>query len=203
MGHDGCMCCCWMTKRRKRDLTGDEAAMFVAAMADASPLKKRSGKDRPAKALARAPEKIPAAPKPRLAAVVNKPVPAKPRPLKPRPVAPLTHGRTAGLDRATAERLSRGRLPVEATLDLHGMTQAEAHPALARFVERSAAAQRRCVLVVTGRGLFKAEGGVLREAVPRWLNEAPLRAHVLSFDFAQSRHGGAGALYVLLKRRRP
>jgi DNA-nicking Smr family endonuclease len=188
-----------MTKRRKRDLTGDEAALFVAAMGDASPLKKRAVKNRLAKAPVRAPEKIPAAAvKPRLAGPATKPAPAKAR-----PVAPLAHGRAAGLDRATAERLSKGRLSVEATLDLHGMTQAEAHPALARFVERSAAAQRRCVLIVTGRGLFKAEGGVLRQAVPRWLNEAPLRAHVLSFDYAQSRHGGAGALYVLLKRRRP
>jgi DNA-nicking Smr family endonuclease len=190
-----------MTKRRKRDLTGDEAALFVAAMRDASPLKKRAVKGRPAKAPVLAPEKIPAAAaKPRLAGPAGKPAPARPRTIAP---PPLAHGRAAGLDRATAERLSKGRLPVEATLDLHGMTQAEAHRALARFVERSVAARRRCVLVVTGRGLFKAEGGVLREAAPRWLNEAPLRAHVLGFDYAQSRHGGAGALYVLLKRRRP
>jgi DNA-nicking Smr family endonuclease len=120
----------------------------------------------------------------------------------PKPVAPLSHGTRDGLDRRKAERLRRGKLPIEATLDLHGLRQAEAHRRLEHFLADSQAAGKRCLLVVTGKGLHKEEGGVLRSAVPRWLNEVPNRARVLSFDYAQQKHGGTGALYVLLRRRR-
>jgi DNA-nicking Smr family endonuclease len=61
---------------------------------------------------------------------------------------------------------------------------------------------RRCVLVITGKGIWRSEAGILREMVPRWLNEAPNRARVLAIAHAQPRHGGQGALYVLLKRKR-
>ncbi|HEY9537976.1 MAG TPA: Smr/MutS family protein, partial [Kiloniellaceae bacterium] len=118
------------------------------------------------------------------------------------PPAELSHGSRDGLDRRKAERLSRGKLPIEATLDLHGLRQAEAHRRLDDFLADSQAAGKRCVLVVTGKGLHKEEAGVLRSAVPRWLNEAPNRSRVLSFDYAQPKHGGSGALYVLLRRRR-
>lgn len=114
----------------------------------------------------------------------------------------LSHGSLADIDRRTAQRLQRGRLPIEATLDLHGMTQAAAHAALAGFIARSAAAGRRCVLVVTGKGSGREDSGVLRRQVPHWLNQAPLRADVLAFDHARPEHGGLGALYLLLKRRR-
>jgi DNA-nicking Smr family endonuclease len=121
---------------------------------------------------------------------------------RPKPPAELTHGSRDGLDRRKADRLRRGKLPIEATLDLHGLRQAEAQRRLERFLAESQAGDRRCVLVVTGKGLHKEDGGVLRQAVPRWLNEAPNRARVLSFDYAQQKHGGTGALYVLLRRRR-
>ena len=121
---------------------------------------------------------------------------------RPKPPAALSHGSRDGLDRRKAERLSRGKLPIEASLDLHGLRQAEAHRRLEVFLAESQAAGKRCVLVVTGKGLHKEEAGVLRSAVPRWLNEAPNRARVLSFDYAQPKHGGSGALYVLLRRRR-
>jgi DNA-nicking Smr family endonuclease len=101
---------------------------------------------------------------------------------------------------AVKSKLRRGRLPIEGRLDLHGMTQAAAVDKLAAFIERAEAAGKRCVLVITGKGL--ASGGILRDQVPRWLNQAPNRARVLAFDYAQPQHGGAGALYVLLKRRR-
>src|SRR6185436_9447888 len=104
----------------------------------------------------------------------------------------------AGLDRASAERLKRGRYPVEARLDLHGMTQAEAHRALNGFVAGSRALGRRVVLVITGHG--RISGGVLKTAVPRWLNEPELRRHVLAASPARPQHGGAGALYVLLRK---
>ena len=106
--------------------------------------------------------------------------------------------RFAGVDRATDERVKRGRYPVEGVLDLHGMTQAEAHRALTGFVARSRAAGRRCVLVVTGHG--RMSGGILKTAVPRWLGEPELRRHVLAIAPAQPDAGGSGALYVLLRR---
>ena len=130
-----------------------------------------------------------------------------PAAFRPRPALPpsaavpdISHGRAAGIDRRSAERLSRGRLPIEGRLDLHGMTQAAAVERLAEFIARSEAAGKRCVLVITGKGL--ASGGVLRDQVPRWLNLPPNRARVLAFDYARQQHGGSGALYVLLKRRR-
>jgi DNA-nicking Smr family endonuclease len=111
---------------------------------------------------------------------------------------PLTLDHFAGIDRATAERLKRGRLPIEARLDLHGMTQDEAHRALAGFIRASRAAGKRCVLVITGRGAVG--GGVLRSAVPRWLDEPGLRPQLLAIATAQPQDGGAGALYVMLRR---
>ncbi|HIP78018.1 MAG TPA: hypothetical protein EYH07_06110, partial [Kiloniellaceae bacterium] len=106
------------------------------------------------------------------------------------------------LDRRKAERLRRGKLPIEATLDLHGLRQAEAHRRLEHFLADSQAAGKRCVLVVTGKGATRAEPGVLRSALPLWLNQSPNRERVLSFDYAQQKHGGTGAVYILLRRKR-
>jgi DNA-nicking Smr family endonuclease len=113
---------------------------------------------------------------------------------------PSTPDRFAGIDRGSAQRLKRGLRPIEARLDLHGMTQAEAHRALAEFVRAASAAGRRSLLVITGRGTDRP--GVLRSAVPRWLDEGELRQRILAVAAARPRHGGAGALYVLLRRRR-
>jgi DNA-nicking Smr family endonuclease len=115
----------------------------------------------------------------------------------PRPLAAF-----AGIDRANAERLKRGLHPIEARLDLHGRTQAEAHRELADFVRAAHEAGRRCVLVITGRGLGPDGPGVLKSAVPRWLEEAGLRRRILAVAAAQPRHGGAGAFYLLLRRQR-
>lgn len=91
---------------------------------------------------------------------------------------------------------------MEASLDLHGLSQEEAHQALARFLARAAQAGRRCVLVVTGKGVKAGGEGILRASVPRWLNAPELRAQVLAFTYAAPKDGGTGALYILLKRRR-
>jgi DNA-nicking Smr family endonuclease len=115
---------------------------------------------------------------------------------------PLAPGESPGVDRRTAEKFRRGQLAVEARLDLHGLTQEEAHRALVSFVQQAHASGLRTVLVITGKGGFGDARGVLREAVPRWLNEAGLRPRVLSCAWAQPRHGGGGALYVLLRRQR-
>jgi len=113
---------------------------------------------------------------------------------------PLAKDRFAGYDKVNAERLRRGKHPVEARLDLHGMTQAEAHRALASFIRGARVSGKRCVLVITGRG--RLGGGVLRAAVPRWLDEPEFRPHLLAIAAAQPRDGGAGALYVMLRRTR-
>ena len=109
--------------------------------------------------------------------------------------------RFSGIDRANAERLKRGHYAIEARLDLHGKTQAEAHHELAAFVCRSSEAGQRCVLVITGRGLGPNGPGVLKSAVPRWLEDTALRRKILAIAPAQPRDGGAGALYLLLRRR--
>ncbi len=139
------------------------------------------------------------------ARIKSAPVP-KQHTAKP-PAPPALHpGQTAGVDRATAQRFKRGETPIEATLDLHGMTQESAHAALAAFIARARAQGRRCILVITGKGgragTDGATTGVLRANVPRWLNEPGLKASVLALAHARPRHGGAGALYVLLKRVR-
>jgi len=115
----------------------------------------------------------------------------------------LLHGQAPGLDKRTQQRLRRGQVHIEARLDLHGMTQTGAHQALERFLERAHLAGKKTVLVVTGKGL-RADGeiGVLRRAVPRWLNEAPMRSWVHAFDHAAPRDGGEGALYIVMRRRK-
>ena len=114
----------------------------------------------------------------------------------------LKHGDIPGVDRRTGRRFKRGQLCVEARLDLHGMNQREAYKALEAFLANQQFVGRRCIMVVTGKGVGKEGGGVLRRAVPRWLNEAPNRGRVLAFEYARQKDGGVGALYVLLKRYR-
>lgn len=111
------------------------------------------------------------------------------------------------MDRKTFMRMSRGKLVPEARIDLHGMTLAEAHPALVGFILSSHVAGRRLVLVITGKGratdgdIFRRRG-ILRHQVPDWLKMPPLTGIVLDIREAHVRHGGAGALYVYLRRAR-
>lgn len=104
-----------------------------------------------------------------------------------------------GIDGATAERLRRGKVEPDAVLDLHGLTQARAHAQLTAFVRRAHERGYRCVLVITGKG-SATKTGVLRTMVPRWLEEE--RAAVAGAQAAHVKHGGAGALYVYLRRVR-
>lgn len=126
---------------------------------------------------------------------ISLPLPGADRPAPVPRVAP-------GLDRATARKLGKGLKRPEARLDLHGMTQDRAHAALTFFLHDCAARGRRCVLVITGKGPGDPGEGVLRRAVPRWMEAPALRPLVLGVYEAHQRHGGAGALYVYLRRRR-
>jgi DNA-nicking Smr family endonuclease len=145
----------------------------------------------------------------------NVPIKGDAKPLGPPPLVP---GQLAGLDRRSGEKLRKGQMPVEAKLDLHGMTQDGAHASVARFIEAQHAAGARCVLIVTGKGgragdpfqpkavparfTFSGGRGILKEALPRWLNEPRLRPHIIAVQPASRAHGGDGAVYVLLKRKR-
>ena len=126
-----------------------------------------------------------------------------PLPVSPAPLPPLKPGASPGVDRRTSERLRKGRMEIDGRIDLHGMTQAAAHTALNGFVIQSHRRGRRVVLVITGKGNIGKGGGVLKAEVPNWLNQEPIREKVLAFFPAQPKDGGAGALYVLLKRHRP
>jgi DNA-nicking Smr family endonuclease len=122
---------------------------------------------------------------------------ARPGPSAPPRAAPTGEG-TPMFDR---RRFARGGgTAVEARLDLHGLTQDEAHRALTRFIEASSRAGLRQVLVITGKG--RQGEGVLRGAVPRWLAEDSLRGRVLAASPAAPRDGGSGALYLRLRRAR-
>lgn len=132
--------------------------------------------------------------------------------VSPRSSAALTrsHGvKTApNMDGKMFGRMKKGQLAPEARLDLHGMTAAEAHGALAEFIFKAHGKGLRLVLVITGKGnpknigLMPVERGILRRQTPEWLRLAPLGPLVLDVTPAHRRHGGDGALYVYLRRRR-
>jgi DNA-nicking Smr family endonuclease len=136
---------------------------------------------------------------PRPAAVRHRAAGA-PKELAPAALAPF--------GRRLKQKLARGTEAIDRRLDLHGLTQQEAHQAVARFLRLAQAAGAKTVLVVTGKGdraeardLF-AERGVLRQRVPQWLRQAEFRDVVLGFETAHVGHGGEGALYVRLRRPR-
>ena len=114
----------------------------------------------------------------------------------------------APLDDRTRRRLVRGALPIDERLDLHGLTQDAAHAALRRFLHGARARGARLVLVITGKGkpggsaFEQHERGVLRRSVPHWLGDPGLRDLVVGFEEAHLAHGGSGAIYVRLRRRR-
>lgn len=113
------------------------------------------------------------------------------------------------MDQKTYGKLKRGKVVPEARLDLHGMTMDQAHPALMGFILRAHAQGKRLVLVITGKGKSRDEGGpipvrhgVLRHNVPQWLSSPPLAQVVLQIAEAHVSHGGGGAYYVYLRRQR-
>ena len=145
------------------------------------------------------------APEPSTKGEGNTPRPAHRRPVGPTgsPQPALVSGAGPGMDKRTATRLRRGQIDIDGRIDLHGMTQQEAHGNLSDFIKYSAGAGRRCLLVITGKGIGKGGlGGVLRAQLPSWLNSPELRPLILAFAPAQPRDGGGGAFYVYLRKRR-
>jgi DNA-nicking Smr family endonuclease len=156
---------------------------------------------------------------PRLA---DTPLPMPPAPSgKPRKLAALAAtapsfrpearpGRQAErtLEPRLRQRLGRGQIEIDGTIDLHGMRQAEAHAALARFIRARAARGDRTILVITGKGLKRSEDdaasiverGVLRTMLPIWLSQPGLAQLIAGWDVSARAHGGEGAYYVRLRR---
>jgi DNA-nicking Smr family endonuclease len=186
--------------RRHRALTEDERTLWHAVAKTAKPLKrgKRAHKaaepdDEPLAVGAHAPKAAPVA---KSIAVEH---PKKPvmKPTAPPALAPI--------GRRDKARLGRGRQEIDARIDLHGMTQARAHRALLSFLQRAHADGAVFVLVITGKGRIggdERETGVLRRQVPNWLELPEFRTIVVGYEQAHIAHGGAGALYVRVRRVR-
>jgi DNA-nicking Smr family endonuclease len=112
------------------------------------------------------------------------------------------------VDPSIRKKLGRGRIDIDGTLDLHGMTQTEARGALHRYLHARVARGDRTVLVITGKGLktdndyvaAMTERGILRTMLPIWLSEPSLAPLVSGWSVAARGHGGEGAWYVRLRR---
>lgn len=195
-----------MSRRGKTGLSREEARLWQHVMRDAHPLPERMrlkgstattlSDDTAEQETSSSGEKQAAAKK------VSNPPPRKVSRAVPNTRTELSHGAVAGLDRRSAERMRRGKMSIDARLDLHGLGQQDAHSQLDSFLARAQAQGLRCVLVITGKGRFSEEGGILRKQVPKWLNLPANRERVLAFDYARPQHGGSGALYILLRRQR-
>jgi DNA-nicking Smr family endonuclease len=184
---------------RRRQLSDEEEALWAGLTRSIKPLKS-------AKPAAKTSPKSSATPP---AASTPAPSQTRSHPVTPRetqrPSPPL-----APLGRRLKQRVARGREPIDARLDLHGMTQRQAHAELLRFLHRAQADGVRTALVVTGKGLRKSSNsdgrdadnrpGVLKRQVPMWLALPEFRPLVVGFDDAHVGHGGEGALYVRLRR---
>jgi DNA-nicking Smr family endonuclease len=182
---------------RRRSLSEDERALWETVTRAVAPLRRRKAK---IKAIAEAEEVAALSPAKPLRKTVTPPPPTMPaKPAGPPPLAPL--------GRRMRQKLGRGTEAIDARIDLHGMTQADAHAALAHFLRRAQRDGARVVLVITGKGARpggdpNAERGVLKRQVPHWLESADLRPVVVGFESAGAGHGGAGALYVRVRRGR-
>ena len=132
------------------------------------------------------------------APIIAPPRLTKPQTPRPKPEAPPA---LTPLGRRAKQRVARGHDPIDGRLDLHGLTQAEAHDALLRFLHMAQTRDARLVMVITGKGRG-GEGGVLKRQVPMWLALPEFRAIVVGFEEAHQRHGGEGALYLRVRKNR-
>lgn len=192
--------------RRKTGLSAEDRALWDRVAATATPMHARKIETK----------EPPKAPKPR---------PSDPAPLPSFRVGEAHRGGTdhhlapsvservntapVRMHHGTHKKMVKGKLSPEGRIDLHGLTLAAAHPRLTQFILDAHAQGKRLVLVITGKGRDRDEGGpipirrgVLRHQVPSWLQAPPLGAVVLDIRTAHLKHGGEGAYYVYLKRSR-
>lgn len=173
--------------RRRRALSAEERVLWTTVTKSVTPLREstESGDD---------------------GAPVSGTVRPKPSVTRPLPIPPSTmerkHPPLAPLGRRMKQRVARGKEGIDGRLDLHGLTQVEAHATLLRFLRTASSRGARLVLVITGKGARAGDGerGVLKRQVPQWLGLPEFRALVIGFEDAHVAHGGEGALYVRVRR---
>jgi DNA-nicking Smr family endonuclease len=177
----------------RRRLSDEERVLWKGVTRSIMPLRQ---------SLAREPDE------PAIASSLLKPR-AKPAPAVAAPVAPTKRAAPpplAPLTRRHKKRIARGNHAIDGRLDLHGMTQAEAHDALFRFLRAKQARGAKVVLVITGKGARGNDDGggrgVLKRMVPMWLGMPDFRGLIIGFEGAAIGHGGEGALYVNLRKGR-
>lgn len=188
---------------RRRSLRPEEEELWRAVARTAKPMHApifRRKVEESQGSMIEPPMKAPA--KPRIPAFRLGEKPATPRPQTAAPPALQMDAKAFG-------KLTRGKLAPEARIDLHGMTLAEAHPELIRFILNAHSAGMRLVLVITGKGKpgvdtgpIPRRTGILRQQVPHWLHQPPLAPAILQVTEAHLRHGGSGAYYIYLRRSR-
>ena len=182
--------------RKKRVLTQEDMALWDAVRHTVTPLRA------PRRPLAASPLSEP-------------PVELSPQtePLRPKhqtPEAPPPRAQVktprspVPFDTSLSRKLKRGTEEPVSRIDLHGFRQEEAHRALMAFLRDAQGRGARVVLVITGKGGRSSaeERGVLRRAVPQWLGSAEFRPLVVSLAVAHLSHGGDGAHYVHIRRRK-
>lgn len=195
-----------MSRRKPRNIRPEEIELWAKVVENAVPLHPKRPFTAEKQALTRPKPPLPPVPRFRLGEA-GKPA------LPTHDLASSIHeelaGRPIAMDLKRFTKMKKGRLSPEARIDLHGMTIAQAHPALTRFILDAVSDGRRLVLVITGKGRTRADDGpiperpgVLRHQVPHWLHTAPLKPHVLQVSDAHLKHGGQGAYYVYLRRNR-
>jgi DNA-nicking Smr family endonuclease len=194
---------------RRRTLHPEEAELWQAVARSARPLKAQAlAKAAPPRPIQNLPAAIdePLAPPLSPFRMGEKATISRPHDLSP-PLSKRIGEAPLRMDAKAFGRMTRGKLAPEARIDLHGMTLAEAHPALIGFILRAQSQGLRLVLVITGKGKPAVDDGpiprrlgVLRHQTPQWLRQPPLSPHVLQIAEAHARHGGGGAFYVYLRR---
>ena len=174
--------------KRRRALSAEERVLWTAITKSIAPLRDSDSSEDVETAEHIAPQ-------------IDIPSPKKARVAEPagnRAPPPL-----AALGRRIRTRVARGKEAIDGRLDLHGLTQSEAHTALLRFLRTATARDARLVLVITGKGgRGEGERGILKRQVPQWLSLPEFRSFVVGFEEAGIGHGGEGALYVRIRRAR-
>ncbi|WEK51057.1 MAG: Smr/MutS family protein [Candidatus Kaistia colombiensis] len=191
-----------MTRRKRGHLSGEERTLWATVARTVAPLRPEDAVVEPpeppaAEAPAIAVGAVPRAPRmPAKAGKLGKAVPPPPPPLHP-------------IERRTLTRVARGTIEIDGRIDLHGLTQLDAHDRLRGFLLDAQSRGSKLVIVITGKGKVGAddpfgmnERGVLRRRVPQWLAEPGLRNIVIGFEEAHRSHGGGGALYVRIRKKR-
>lgn len=185
--------------RRKRNLSGEERTLWATVARTVAPLRPEDAIVEPPEAPAV--EAKPAAGEPPKPAETGMKLGKAGKPAPPPPLHPI--------ERRTLTKVARGTIEIDGRIDLHGLTQMDAHDRLRGFLIDAQARGAKLVIVITGKGKATGEDpfgmterGVLRRRVPQWLAEPGLRGIVIGFEEAHRSHGGGGALYVRIRKKR-